>query len=82
MCMWEEQGVTKEPLSTAHDTKGRHSCMCKEKSETGSFLEASERNVFDRVFALGVVGVSSLRCCTQNQNHLVEKCGEDNMEKH
>ena len=38
--------------------------------------------MFDRVFVLGVVGMSSLRCCTQNQNHLAEKCGEDNMEKH
>ena len=43
MCMWEEQGVTKEPLLTTHEVEGGRSCTCREKSETGSFLETSER---------------------------------------
>ena len=44
MCVWEEQGIAKEPLSTTHDVEDGRSCTCREKSEIGSSLEASEHH--------------------------------------
>ena len=35
--------MTKEPLPTTHNAEGRCSHMCREEPETGSSLEASER---------------------------------------
>ena len=43
MYVLEEQGITKELLSTTHDVEGGCSCTCREKSKTWSFLEAFER---------------------------------------
>ena len=34
--------MTKEPLPTTHNAKGRHSCTCREEPETRPSLEASE----------------------------------------
>ena len=42
MYVLEEQGITKELLSTTHDVEGGCSCTCREKSDTGSSLEVSE----------------------------------------
>ena len=43
MCVWKEQGIAMEPLPTTHDAEGERSCTCRERSKTGSSLEASER---------------------------------------
>jgi hypothetical protein len=40
--VWEHQVVTKEPLPATHDAEGRCSCACRERPETGPFLEAFE----------------------------------------
>ena len=78
VCMWEGQGITKEPLLTTHDTEGGRSYTCREKSEIGSFLEVFRHQ---RVL-LGICVRRSWRVIFENQNHLAEKCGENNMEKH
>jgi len=80
--MWEEQGIAKEPLSTTHDAEGGRSCTCREKSEIGSSLEASEHQ---RV-CLGICLRRSLHVIFKmlyaETESLRKKHEDNNMEKH
>ena len=79
--MLEEQGVAKEPLLTTHDVEGGCSCTCREKSETGSSLEASER----QLVCLGICFRHSWRVIFKMYaeiESLRKKHEDNNMEKH
>ena len=82
MYVLEEQGITKELLSTTHDVEGGCSCTCREKSKTGSSLEASKRQ---RV-CLGICVRCSWRVIFEmlyvESESLSKKREENNMEKH
>ena len=81
VCVWEEQGITKEPLSITLNAEGGCSCTCREKLETGSSLEASEHQ---RV-CLGICLRPSWRVIFKmyaETESLRKKHEDNNMEKH
>jgi hypothetical protein len=47
-------GITKEPLPTTCNAKGRCSCTCGENPEIGLSLETSSVNVTGQGFALSI----------------------------
>ena len=82
MCVWEEQGVAKEPLLTTHDTEGERSCTCREKSETGSSLEGSEHQRVCSGICLKRSWRVIFKMLYTELESLSGKHGENNMEKH
>ena len=80
--MWEEHDIAKEPLLTTHDVEGGCSCTCREKSETGSSLEASERQRVCSGICLRRSWRVIFKMLYAESESLREKCGENNMEKH
>ena len=83
VCMWEEQGVAKEPLPTTHDAQNGRSCTSREKSGTWSSLEASAR----QHVCLGICLRHRWRVVfkmlyTETESLIGEKHKDNNMEKH
>ena len=82
MCMWEEQSITKEPLTTTHDAEGGRSCTCREKSEIGSSLEASEHHCVRSGICLRRSWRVIFKMLQAETKSLRKKHEYNNMEKH
>ena len=79
--MCRKTSITEEPLPTTHNVEGRRSCTCREKPETGPFLERTSVNLSVRG-AIEAKAHVIFKMVYMEKSHLENNHVENSMKKH